>query len=379
MKEKLNSKKRDILYSFESISQGFRIAIYGSGKIASGFKLSIEKARRDLKVVSYINTFNSGQRDGIQIIKLDELEANKHLFDVIVIASSQWNEIEDELTKRDLSFFVISNELMYGTLDIRALGSFRFERNKREEIWERLNRVLSFFDNEDKYFFELLTDLRLSDNESNIFDFLKSVSQTFKVPYLDYINKNFKGDVILEGGVSDGTDSVHFYNFFINENLKIYGFEPFIEAFEASEHMPALIQKGMEVFPWALWDEDKDMFFNKNEFSTSTSSVVRNNPAQVTAEYTTVKGCKIDSFVNIMAIDSVCLFKLDIEGAEMEALEGAREMIMKYKPQLAISIYHKKEHLYEIPELLKELHPGYKFKLGFYSSTFIDTILYALP
>jgi FkbM family methyltransferase len=379
MKEKLNSKKRDILYSLESIPQGFRIAIYGSGKIGSGFKLTIEKAREDLKVVFYINTFNSGQRDGIQIMNLDELEANKHLFDVIVIASSQWNEIEDELTKRDLSFFVISNELMYGTLDIRALGSFRFERNKREEIGERLNRVLSFFDNEDKYFFELLSDLRLSDNESNIFDFLKSVSQTFKVPYLDYIDKDFKGDVILEGGVSDGTDSVHFYNFFTNENLKIYGFEPFIEAFEASEHMQALIQKGMELFPWALWDEDKDMFFNKNEFSTSTSSVVRNNPDHVTGEYTTVKGCKIDSFVNNMAIDSISLFKLDIEGAEMEALEGAREMIRKFRPQLAISIYHKKEHLYEIPEFLKELHPGYKFKLGFYSSTFIDTILYALP
>lgn len=371
--------KRNILYSLDILPPRAKIAIYGSGKVGVGFKSFIEEIRSDLIVTCFIDTFNSGKKDGIEIIKLGDLEVHKHLFDIIVVASSHWNQIEDELIKRKYPHYIISNEIMYGTLDIKALGSFRFNANESEEITGRLNRALSFFNKEDKDYFELLIGLRLSDNESDFFDFLKSTDGKLKVPYLDYIDKNFKGNVILEGGVSDGIDSVHFYNFFNNNNLKVYGFEPFVEAFEVSPNKSILIKKGMEIFPWALWDEDKDLSFYKNEFSSSTSSVIRNNSVPATDEYTVVKGSRIDSFVRDMGINSICLLKLDIEGAEMEALKGASETIRKYKPQLAISIYHKKEHLFEVPELLRELHPGYKFKLGFYSPTFVDTILYALP
>ena len=372
-------ENRNILYSLDTIPAHTKIAIYGSGKIGSGFKSYIEERRDDLVVTCFIDSFNSGKKNRIEIIKIEDIAENKHLFDVIIVASSVWDQIEDSLINRNYPHYIISNELMYGTVDIRVLGSFRFDIAEREKIRERLNVIGSFFDVTDRYYFELLRDLRISDNESAIFDFLKTVKERYKVAYLDYVDKDFKGNTIFEGGVSDGSDSVNFYNFFNNADLRIYGFEPFIEAFESSVNMPELIQKSMKVFPWALWNQDEDLHFRKNEFSASTSSVVRFDSALVISEYTTVKGCKIDSFVKDNGIDSVCLFKLDIEGAEMEALEGAREMIRKYKPQLAISIYHKKEHLFEIPELLKELHPGYKFKLGFYSPTFIDTVLYALP
>jgi len=279
----------------------------------------------------------------------------------------------------NISHSIISNELLYGTLDIGSLGNFKFDYVDRINIIKRLKLVESFFVDTHKYYFSVLSDLRILENESSIFDFLKSMKEKSKVPYLEYLDSDFKGDAILEGGVSDGYDSVNFYNFFNNSNIRVFGFEPFIEAFEASMNMPLLIKKGMKVFPFALWNKDIDLYFHKNEVSASTSSVVRFDFETNISEYTVVKGLKIDSFVKENQINSVCLLKLDIEGAEMEALEGAKEMIKFFKPQLAISIYHKKEHLYEIPELLKELHPGYKFKLGFYTCTFIDTILYAIP
>ena len=64
-----------------------------------------------------------------------------------------------------------------------------------------------------------------------------------EVPYLEYLDNDFKGDAILEGGVSDGYDSVNFYNFFNNSNLRMFEFKPFIEAFEASLNMLLLIKK----------------------------------------------------------------------------------------------------------------------------------------
>ena len=55
--------------------------------------------------------------------------------------------------------------------------------------------------------------------------------------------------------------------------------------------------------------------------------------------------------------------KMDIEGAEVNAIKGAKNTLMKYKPKLAISIYHKWSHRWEIPLMLKEIVPDYKFYL----------------
>jgi len=38
-------------------------------------------------------------------------------------------------------------------------------------------------------------------------------------------------------------------------NLKVYGFESFIEVFDLCPNKSMLIEKGMEIFPWALWDK----------------------------------------------------------------------------------------------------------------------------
>jgi FkbM family methyltransferase len=372
-------QNRNILYSIESIPNKSKIAIYGSGKIGLGFGLNVKKIRSDIEISFFINSFKSGNLSGIPVIKIDDIDKYGNEIDLIIIASSEWDPIEDLLLKKNIPFFIISNELMYNTLEISSLGSFRFNEVVLDTMYDRLNKILSYFDEEDKYLFELLMQLRLTQDESAVFNFLKTAKHKFAIPYLDYLDKNFDGDVILEGGVSDGRDSINFYNYFENKNLKLFGFEPFIEAFESSPNKEELITRGGQVLPFALWNEDQLIRFNKNLNSASTSSVVRDFDESGSEKFIEIKGCKIDSFVKENDIKSVCLFKLDIEGAELEALIGAREMIAKYKPQLAISIYHKKEHLYEIPELLKELNPAYKFKLGFYTPTFIDTVLYAIP
>jgi FkbM family methyltransferase len=75
--------------------------------------------------------------------------------------------------------------------------------------------------------------------------------------------------------------------------------------------------------------------------------------------------------------DFPTFISLDIEGGELEALKGAEKIIRKYKPKLAISVYHKIEDLYEIPEYLDSLRVGYKFFLRQYSRYF-ETVLYAI-
>lgn len=51
---------------------------------------------------------------------------------------------------------------------------------------------------------------------------------------------------------------------------------------------------------------------------------------------------------------------MDIDGAEYDALEGAKKTIIEYQPTLAVCVYHKRDDLINIPLLIKEYVPEYK-------------------
>lgn len=70
--------------------------------------------------------------------------------------------------------------------------------------------------------------------------------------------------------------------------------------------------------------------------------------------------------------------KMDIEGAEQEALKGCKKIIQEYKPKLAICIYHKPEDLFEIPAMIKVMNPDYKLYVRQYADAWFDTVLYAV-
>lgn len=76
--------------------------------------------------------------------------------------------------------------------------------------------------------------------------------------------------------------------------------------------------------------------------------------------------------------EEVNFIKMDIEGAELSAIMGARNIIAKQKPNLAVCIYHKPNDLWEIPMIIKELNPSYKLYIKHHSFFCQDTILYAV-
>jgi FkbM family methyltransferase len=73
------------------------------------------------------------------------------------------------------------------------------------------------------------------------------------------------------------------------------------------------------------------------------------------------------------------LIKMDIEGAEPQALEGAMRTLTTHRPGLAISIYHQPEHLWTIPLMLAERLADYEFYLRAHSHNTFDVVLYARP
>ena len=70
----------------------------------------------------------------------------------------------------------------------------------------------------------------------------------------------------------------------------------------------------------------------------------------------------IDEVVTTLALPRVDFIKMDIEGYEIPALEGARETLHKFAPKLAISAYHKPLDVVEIPKLISRSNPNYSVK-----------------
>lgn len=76
--------------------------------------------------------------------------------------------------------------------------------------------------------------------------------------------------------------------------------------------------------------------------------------------------------------DRVSLIKLNIEGAELNALEGAKAAITRWRPKLAISAYHRPTDLWQVPFLIHRLRPDYRLYLRQHDGGVIETVVYAL-
>ena len=69
---------------------------------------------------------------------------------------------------------------------------------------------------------------------------------------------------------------------------------------------------------------------------------------------------------------------MDIEGTEFAALSGAIETIKKFKPRLAICVYHQLMDFYELPLVVKEWNPDYKIYFQHSSIHGDETVFFAI-
>ncbi|MCD8543312.1 MAG: FkbM family methyltransferase [Sulfurospirillum cavolei] len=73
-----------------------------------------------------------------------------------------------------------------------------------------------------------------------------------------------------------------------------------------------------------------------------------------------VKTIKLDDYVIKNKIEKIDLIKMDIEGAEIPALEGALNTIRQFKPRLALCLYHKWDDVITIPRFLDTTGVDYR-------------------
>jgi hypothetical protein len=71
--------------------------------------------------------------------------------------------------------------------------------------------------------------------------------------------------------------------------------------------------------------------------------------------------------------------KMDIEASEPFALAGGAQLLEREMPVLAICLYHRTEHLWQIPNLIHTLAPEYSLYLRRYAEDCWEQVCYAVP
>ena len=179
-----------------------------------------------------------------------------------------------------------------------------------------------------------------------------------------------KEETFVDAGSFDGMTSVYFNELCKGTDedikVKVFAFEP--DDKNAEKCHTNLVTHNIQhnIIKKGLWNEEKVLHFKMVANGSSTVNADGEDHIEVTTLDKAMDG------------EKVTFIKMDIEGSELNALMGANNIIIKNKPKMAISIYHKPEDIWEIPKIILEYNPDYRLYLRHYSLTDYETVLYAI-
>ena len=188
------------------------------------------------------------------------------------------------------------------------------------------------------------------------------------IQYLDYEYMEFDdNEIMIDGGCFDCGTIKDFISRVGGKYNKIIAFEPdYSNYIRCKQILEKENIERVEVINKGLWDKETRVGFCGNEESCSRIS---ENDGEDSIETISID--------QVAGKEKITFIKMDIEGAELKALMGAKNVIMRDKPKLAICIYHKPEDILDIQEYLLELVPDYRFGIRHYTDHAFETVLYA--
>ncbi len=215
--------------------------------------------------------------------------------------------------------------------------------------------------------------LQIGISLKNIYKFIDYNGISSKKQYFDNNILNFQqNEVFVDGGCFDFETSRLFLENMKHWGLrckKIYAFEPDNKNFKRCEQkIEKLEVDNVELINAGMWSTNTSLHFS--EEGTGSSHISKGDAERSS----TISVISLDQYVT----EKITFIKMDIEGAEMEALKGAENILKRDKPKLAICLYHKREDMWEIPYLIKSIKPEYKFFIRHYSNYEGETVLYAI-
>ncbi|EGJ51984.1 FkbM family methyltransferase [Desulfocurvibacter africanus] len=182
------------------------------------------------------------------------------------------------------------------------------------------------------------------------------------------------GDIVLDCGAAFGDVSLQFAQS-VGASGHVVCFEPyplFLRVFRENMRLNPLLAARTTLVERAVWNKSGETL--SFIAGGGGSRIDQSNCAPLKIITTT-----IDETVATEGIPRVDFIKMDIEGAELKALHGAEATLRRFRPRLAVCLYHNPEDFHTIPDYLQSLGLGYRFHLNHHYINEWETVLYATP
>lgn len=360
------------------------IYIYGAGLAAQNLA-DLIKTNTGISVNGFITTHESGVKvGGLPVSTLNSIwDKINHTDTTLIVVNQYSREIINQISKESVKLKLLDGihfvfpayQFLPEQLDSIQQNDIEFivkhlssERSKR--IYKQLLKLRQMIPGDFSYQDIFRTFFSMMNSEYG------EASDCYSTQYFEYLDlKPMK--TIIEGGASNGSISTLLVQY-LTDDGKLHSFDPQIRLMldinEKSNYPRALLEAERRnqfvTIEAALWHESGVQNFNMTGDTTGS----------ISDDGVEVKVISLDEYCVLNNIEQVDFIKLDIEGAEPNCIDGALDVLTRFRPSFAISIYHGNEQVISIPKRLMELLPDYTFEVGHHSnSPFLETVLYGAP
>lgn len=224
---------------------------------------------------------------------------------------------------------------------IEGGGLFTYEYCLEHE--DEINEVYGMLEDDlSKKVFENVFNYKISGKIS----YLEEITTPKEEVYSDII-KPADTETYVDLGAYNGDTISEFLSQTQNRYKKIIAFEPdrrnYKKLMNSIEGKPDICALNC-----AAWSCDTELAFASR--SGRQSAVSRDG--------TLTQARSVDS---VLSTAEATIIKMDVEGAEEEAILGCRSVIAGFRPKLMISLYHRNRDMFYLPLLIKKINPDYKF------------------
>ena len=321
--------------SWEKIKEsGLPVVVYGMGNGAD--KVIDEFNRLEISVagVTASDDFVRGQSfRGFTVKKLSEFEGE---FIIAVAFASSIPEVMNHI-------FSLCERYRVLVPCVPVFGDGIFNREFIEKNKEKIESAYNLFEDDSKQIFAGCVDFMFGGE----LETLKNIT-TSKEEVFENILKFSTDEIYLDLGAYRG-DTVDEFLTYSPGYKEIIAVEPDRRTFKKLtvylEDVP-----DSTAYQKAVYSEKKTLVFSSKAGRQSTISD---------------KGEEIETLtVDELSADRVITYiKMDVEGAEKEAIEGAVNTLKNQKPKLNIALYHRSADIFELPLQIAKINPDYKFRL----------------
>jgi FkbM family methyltransferase len=352
--KKLDKKKSNIETLLEIQNANLPLILWGAGKCAEIFIKRFQLLNINISGVFSNNLNDIGKliNNKFTVQTFNNICHENKKFNILIAhgyPNLKVNYEKNESVSNIFSFFDIHEFEM--SIDDEFLS---LNKQSLMEIFECLSDIES-----KESFINYLTA-----RYNNNWDYIeKNVVNWDNIP--DFLNLS-KEEVVVDCGAYDG-DSLFNYIEKIGAYSKYYAVEPDSNNF-LSLQIKTINLSNTKTLNIGVWNKKDKLNFNFND----DQSKITNNISELDL-----------NLINVDTVDNICnnyasFIKMDIEGAEFEALCGSINTISLNKPKLAISIYHKQIDLYRLFNFIKSLRDDYQFYFRIHNKLGVDAILYAV-